>query len=116
MLDGVPTDGWKLKIDHWVDASRVLFESMAKEGFLAQHPIPIDKNNELMNGTHRLACAMALHINGVYVWQLTDKEAWAPDWGVDWFANHNVPREDIKRIISDFEAMCGQREPKPNEC
>jgi hypothetical protein len=115
MLEGLATDGWKLKLDHWVEACGVLLESMAKEGFSPHHPIPIDKYGELLNGTHRLACAMALHIDEAYVWRLPEKEAWAPDWGLQWFTDNGVPDADIERTVTDFEAMCGKRKQEPNE-
>jgi len=107
MLDGAPTDGWKLTIDHWVDGCAALLESMRNQGFIAQHPIPLDKNGELLNGTHRLACAMALRIDEVWVWRLPDKEVWAPEWGLDWLIANAVPNDDIRRIGKDFEALCG---------
>jgi hypothetical protein len=115
MLEGVPTDGWKLTLDHWVDACKALMESMAVNGYSPCHPIPLDKNGELLNGTHRLACALALHIDGVYVWRLDDKEVWAPAWDNEWFHAHGVPDPDIERAVQDFEAICARRQQEPNE-
>lgn len=109
MLNGTPTDGWKLSVEHWVDGCAALMDSMKTNGFLPQHPIPLDKNGELLNGTHRLACAIVLDIREIWVWRLENKEAWAPDWGVEWLVANGFPTEDIKRIAKDFEAICGRQ-------
>lgn len=109
MKQGVATDGWKLTVDHWVEAAQVLLDSMRDNGFLAQHAIPLDIHGELLNGTHRLACAMAIGLLEVYTWRVEGQEVWAPAWGREWFVEHHLGEDHIKRIEADFEALCGRQ-------
>jgi len=109
MAQGIPTDGWKLTVEHWVEASKVLLDSMRTHGFMPAHAIPLDKHGELLNGTHRLACAMAIGLQKVYTIRLLDKEVWAPAWGGDWFHENGMPREEIEKLARDFEALCGRQ-------
>ncbi len=108
MKAGVATDGWKMTVDHWVDAAQALLESIVENGFLAQHAIPLDKNYELLNGSHRLAAALSFGID-VYAWKLEEQEVWAPAWGVDWFKDHGLPDADVEKLVRDYEALSEQK-------
>jgi hypothetical protein len=108
MLRGLTTDGWKLSLEHWIDASKALLASMQENGFAEREAIPLDKHGEILNGSHRLACSLALGFHTVPTWRLQDKEAWAPEWGLDWFKANEFRPDDIERIVTDFEAMCGK--------
>ena len=104
MAEGLVTDGWKTNIEHWLKGAKELSDSMYKNGFLAQHALPIDSNGELLNGSHRLACAIAYNLPDVYTWEV-EKEAWAPPWDYDWFIANKCPEVDLKRIVSDWENL-----------
>ena len=106
MALGMVTDGWKLETGHWIEAALVLSRSMESNGFLPQHAIPIDEDGELLNGSHRLACAIAYNLPQVYTWQV-EKKVWAPPWDYKWFADNKCPPEDLKRIMSDWENLRG---------
>lgn len=105
IMAGLTTDGWKSSLDNWVDASKALLASMQENGFIEQHAIPLDKNGELLNGTHRLACALAMGFASVPVWRLPDKEVWAPVWGIEWFRANGMPDAELQRLVNDFEAL-----------
>jgi hypothetical protein len=109
MAEGLTTDGWKTSLDDWVAASKALLDSIQTNGFIERHAIPIDKHGELLNGTHRLACALAVGFTTVPVWRLQDKEVWAPPWGLEWFQEQGYSYHEMEGIVSDFEAMSGKQ-------
>lgn len=113
IMQGLTTDGWKSCLDDWIDASKALLASMQENGFIEQHAIPVDKNGELLNGTHRLACALAMGFTSIPFWRLPDKEAWAPPWGVEWFKDHGMPENEIQKLLSDYEALLSGTETNP---
>lgn len=108
--NGFTTDGWKTTVDDWVDASKALLASLQENGFIEQHAIPVDKSGELLNGTHRLACALAMGFATVPVWALPDKEVWAPAWDEAWFRDHGMPEREIKKLLDGYEALIGGTE------
>ena len=104
MVAGIPTDKWKQSTDDYVASVRTLLASMQDMGFLASGAVPVDPNGELLDGSHRVACALALGIPQVSVMRLTRK-AWAPPWDLAWFATHKMPRAELARVMSDFDLM-----------
>ena len=102
----IPTDKWKLSLDDYVRSARNLYDSMSKNGFLASGAVPVDIDGELLDGSHRVACALALCLSKVSVMRLTRK-AWAPSWDLTWFANHGMTRPDMLRLLADFDTMRG---------
>ena len=113
MARGLKTDGWKENIEHWIDAAKTLSESMLSNGFLAQHAIPIDEDGELLNGAHRLACALAYDLPRVYTWQV-DKKVWAPPWDKQWFLDNHCKEKDLKRIMRDWSEIGGETSSEGN--
>ena len=101
---GLATDKWKLTLDDYVRSARNLYDSMAKDGFQSSGAIPVDPDGELLDGSHRVACALAQGISLVSVMRLTRK-AWAPPWGVSWFVEHGMQHDEIRRITNDWIAM-----------
>lgn len=97
MQSGVATDAWKRNIDDYLSAAVWLFQSMERWGFDAEHPIPIDPAGELLNGSHRVACALALGIEEVPVEQHTQR-AWAPAWDAAWFRAHGLDEGTIAAL------------------
>lgn len=56
----------KKGFDAFYRSFRELIASMSEKGFLKEHFIPVSENWGVINGTHRLACALALN-KKVYV-------------------------------------------------
>jgi len=104
MRAGVPTDKWKRSLDNYVNAACDLYGLMVLRGFLPDGRIPVDPNGELLDGSHRLACAIALAIEKVPVARLP-MFAWAPHWDLPWFAMHKMPRGDLERLLADWDVM-----------
>lgn len=98
------TDGWKTSLDDYVKASQNLLASMQSEGFRMDRPIPLDPDGELLDGSHRLSCAIALGLEDVAV-TYSDKKAWAPAWGKEWFLEVGAPSQLIERVETDFQEM-----------
>jgi hypothetical protein len=98
MREGIPTDVNKISVLDYQHAAIRLFDSMRYEGFDQAHPIPTDPTGELLNGSHRLACALALGIEAVPV-ECHERAVWAPAWDAAWFREHGM--DDA--TISDLE-------------
>ena len=104
MQAGIPTDKWKQSTDDYVTSARTLLASMQDMGFLASGAVPVDPNGELLDGSHRVACALAIGVPQISVMRLTRK-AWAPPWDLAWFATHGMTRADLVRVLADFDLM-----------
>lgn len=104
MEAGLRTDRWKKSVDDYVQAARTLIMSMTAKGFDAAHAVPVDPNGELLDGSHRVACALALELKEVpVVWQ--PRYVWAPPWDYAWFQEEGMSERDICRLYDDYEAM-----------
>ena len=97
MSMGVPTDRWKKSLDDYVSAAEALLASMVAKGFDSAFAVPVDPNGELLDGSHRVACALALQIKSIVV-RHEDRLAWAPPWGEQWFMDHGIGAEDLERL------------------
>lgn len=104
MAANVPTDQWKMTVDDYVASAAALCRSMAYRGFDATCAVPIDPDGELLNGSHRVACALALGIGDCPV-RRERKMAWAPAWDYQWFVVHGMDEEDLSRLKADWEAL-----------
>lgn len=109
----IPTDRWKTKIDDYVGAAKSLWQSMSSTGFNKAHPVPIDPNGELLDGSHRVACALALDITNIWV-ELRPDYVWAPAWDYFWFLNAKMPKDDMRRLlITDWYNLNGGNSRRP---
>lgn len=90
--------------DRYVSDSRALLISMATKGFDPAYAIPIDPDGELLGGSHRLACALALGIDVVPVTR-QQQRAWAPAWGEQWFRDNGMDDEDLRRLATDWRSL-----------
>ena len=106
MAAGMPTDNWKTTIDHYHAAAAHLLASMEHNGFWPAHAIPVDLRGELLNGSHRLACAIALGIDEVPVERRTEY-CWAKPWNREWFLANGVEPDVLERIERDWEILNG---------
>jgi hypothetical protein len=101
---GLPTDRWKLTLNDYLASAQALFLSMVQDGFSPHHPIPVDRNGEILGGAHRLACALALNIETVPVTK-SDVAAWAPPWGEEYFRDHGMQPADLDRLREDWQSL-----------
>jgi hypothetical protein len=104
MQAGLATDKWKCSLGDYETAAVSLAASMRSSGFLPTNPIPIDVDGELLNGSHRVACALALGIEQVPFIQ-ENRKAWAPAWDVAWFIKNGMPNTNLMEILSQQRKM-----------
>lgn len=104
MRAGLPTDGWKKTLDNYERAALKLFESMAADGFDERYPVPVDPDGELLGGSHRVACALALEIAEVPVVR-APQYVWAPPWDRTWFEKAGLPAPEIKTLEAILETL-----------
>lgn len=104
MAAHVATDAWKRTIDDYVASAASLCRSMASHGFDPSCAIPIDPDGELLNGAHRLGCALALGIESVPVIHET-RRVWAPAWDYEFFVANGMGEEDLSRLKAALEAL-----------
>lgn len=105
---GLATDRWKRTLDHYVEAARELSASMYNNGFNPYYAVPVDENRELLDGSHRVACAIAAEIMAVPV-APSGRRVWAPPWNRAWFVDHNMPAADLARLDSDWNRLNARR-------
>jgi hypothetical protein len=101
---GITTDRWKRTLDDYVEAAKSLVSSMSGNGFLPYWAVPIDADGELLDGSHRVACALACELPAVYV-DPQPRKVWAPAWGIDWFKACGMPKDDMDRMLAHWELM-----------
>lgn len=104
MRAGLPTDQWKTTLNHYVWFAKALFERMRDDGFHPNGAVPIDPLGELLDGSHRVACALALGIADIPV-KLEHRHAWAPAWGYDWFVANGMGHDDLERLCRDWKEL-----------
>lgn len=97
MQAGVATDVWKRGVVDYVFAAKELYRSMRLFGFDPDHAIPIDPDGELFNGSHRVACALALGIEEIPVVKMPGR-VWAPAWDAEWFRAHGLDEGTIASL------------------
>ena len=106
MKAGIRTDQYKTDLDDYRRAATRLFRDMEKNGFRHEGAIPVDCNGELLGGAHRVACALALGIAGIMVFQSRDA-AWAPPWGEAWFRQEGLSQthiEELRQTMAELAA------------
>lgn len=55
-------DGMKACVDDYVSSFDALLDSMRESGFNDLHPVPVDRNYVALDGSHRIAAALALNL------------------------------------------------------
>lgn len=103
MIAGLRTDVIKRNVADYRLCASDLLRSMER-GYDQAHPIPIDPDGELLNGSHRIACAIALGIKGVPV-ELHTRPAWAPAWDAAWFLAHGMRLDEVTRLETRLRLM-----------
>lgn len=97
MQAGIVTDAWKRSTNDYWAAAISLNQSMALHGFDPAHAVPIDEDGELLNGSHRVACALALGIEEIAVVNMAGK-VWAPAWDANWFRTNGLDEGTIAAL------------------
>ena len=101
MRAGLSTDQWKRGLDDYLRSAIALVHSMAKDRFSPTSPIPIDPDGELLDGSHRVGCALALGLETVPVVRRANR-AWAPAWDEAWFVANGMSGADLERLRADY--------------
>lgn len=100
---GLAMDGWKHTTDDYVRAAQALLDSMTVRGFDALFPVPIDPQDELLGGAHRVSCALSLDIPVRVERHL--HSAWAPRWDRQWFVTNGMSAADLSRLDEDWRRL-----------
>jgi len=111
MKADVATDKWKTSLDHYLAAAKELHASMISGGFDPRFPIPVDQDGEILDGSHRVACALSLGLPRVAV-EFRNERVWAPAWDYVWFLKAGMATKDKIRLLDDWRAMCRLDLPK----
>jgi hypothetical protein len=104
MKAGLSTDRWKKTVEDYLQSAWRLFWQIKQHGFSPDYPVPIDPDGELLDGSHRVACAVALGLTEIPVERHT-RMAWAPAWGWDWFVAHGMAPADLETLRADWAEM-----------
>jgi hypothetical protein len=91
--------------------SRLLLHSMRARGYDADEPVRVGVNDRLLDGGHRVACALALRLPEI--WQVKDPREARRTWGIDWFAAHGLDDGEQADLLLRFARMRGG---SPNGC
>lgn len=103
---GYEPDGTKPNLAHYVTAARKLHASMSEFGFDLDYPVRFGNNGRLMDGAHRIACALALRIRYVPI-ERSDKPGRARAWGADFLIAGGMDAADVERVEADYRALKG---------
>lgn len=106
MKAGLATDKWKRSVDHFVSSAKALYGAMVHEGFDPRFAVPIDPDGELLNGSHRVACALALGIAEIPV-EHRPNYVFAPPWDYEWFVANGMGEGDLERLREDWARLGG---------
>lgn len=75
----------------YLPAARALFRSMQAKGFDPKSPVPVNRNNIILDGAHRTSCALAL---GKEIFAAVfDQDFRWPPWGREWFLGNGMANE-----------------------
>ena len=79
--------GAQLPLDRYLPKACRLFESMHERGYSGE-PVPVNKDFQLLDGAHRVACGAALGIN-ITINKFPTDHIWPP-WDAEWFVEHGM--------------------------
>jgi hypothetical protein len=104
MRMGLATDRWKREVEDYVAAATDLLWAMKSMGFSTEGAVPVDPSGEILDGSHRVACALALRIKEIPVtreWRMV----WAPPWDYAWFMAKGMSGDNLNRLEADFTRL-----------
>lgn len=108
---------WKRRVEDYVTAARDLLAAMQANGFDVDHPIRFGSNDVLMDGAHRLACAVLLDCPVAVM--RSDKPGQAAAWDFRWFMDRKCNIADAMQLVRHLDILrCGldryhPRSPRP---
>lgn len=97
----IPNQIKKTSIDDYIIQAHGLYKSMKSHGFDPNFPIPY-YNNGIQNGSHRIACALAL---GIHVIAIKTKPLKFNTWGREWFRSHGFSKTHIKYLKTIYTQL-----------
>jgi hypothetical protein len=101
---GIEPGGGKSTLAAYMTHARALQRHMKAHGFNDDHPIRVGTNGRLMDGAHRIACALALGVRRIPV-VTVDKPGRARDWGAACLTGHGIDPDDLARLEADFKVL-----------
>jgi len=88
----------KRSVDDYVAACHALLHSMRTNGFQDKHAIPLGVDGSLLNGAHRLACALALGLR-IAVERMPMS---GPGWGFDWSVQREFSAAELSLVLGGW--------------
>ena len=93
----------KKGLDDFEESFQKLLISMKENGFQKEHFIPVGADGVMINGTHRLAAALALGLN---VWtvkfELLQGEMFFFEYTLDWMRENGFEEEELKHLENAY--------------
>jgi len=89
----------KRSVDDYVKACEELLRSFQSAGFDPEHPVPLSSENKLLNGAHRMACALATQ-QPILV--APGQLGSSRPWGFQWFLDRNYPPEVLAALLYQY--------------
>jgi hypothetical protein len=94
---------WKRSVDDYLFGAREMRGAMERRGFLSAYPVQTGNNLNLMDGAHRIACAIVLGCN-VHV-QVKDKPGNAAPWDEAFMKRGGMAEADIAETLEYQERL-----------
>ncbi len=95
----------KRSVEDYLTHCEVLMRSMQQQGFRSDAAVPIGSNGEIGNGSHRVACALALGLRIA----TTPSNYTGPSWNFDWFVDHGFAPDMLSRLLHGWCRIHGER-------
>lgn len=92
--------------DLYLEKFKSLIKSFEKQGFDLKHPITVNKKNELVDGSHRLACALYFDVKKI---KIKRSEVLESNYGMGWFEKHftdqevTVIKDKFRKLVTDID-------------
>ena len=74
-----------------------------KKGYINSCPINVNKNYELLDGSHRIACCIINKINFIPI-SIKDRNC-APDYSIEWFIKNKFNEQEINILKSEINKI-----------
>ncbi len=101
---GIEPRSWKRSVEDYVQACRDLLISM-QHGFDISHAVPIGSNGKIIDGAHRIACALLLDLN---IWiERRPELGRAQSWGR--LDLRYLPETELDRIEASMAKLMADR-------
>ena len=93
---------------NWIERYTNLIESIERFGFHPTNYVEIDENHQLIDGSHRLACALYYNEKDVSI-KISSRKI-KVDYGIEWFKENGFASEEIeiiKKKKNEILRKCG---------